>query len=134
MSLPLAANVIVDIYRTADPGSPYPGGSPAVSGVPGHLRPAATNGRFGSADWLKWTHLLYLPPGTDVRDAYNSQLDPARDDAIADTVILHDSTVGGRKTAYYAVFVEVVARGTAVQHLRVYLDRFQPSDWPTDSL
>lgn len=134
MSLPMPVNVTVDIFRTADPGSPYPGGSPAVAGVAGHLRPAATNGRLGSAEFLKWTHILYLPPGTDVRDAYNSQLDPARDDTIADTVILADSTIDGRKTAYYVVFVEVVARGNAAHHLRVYLDRFQPNGWPTDSL
>lgn len=134
MSLPMPVNVTVDVFRTADPGSPYPGGSPAVAGVAGHLRPAATNGRSGTADYLKWTHILYLPAGTDVRDAYNSQLDPARDDTVADTVILNDSSVGGRKTAYYVVFVEVVARGSAPHHLRVYLDRFQPNAWPTDSL
>lgn len=134
MSLPVAANVSVEIYRNANPGSPYPGGSPAVAGVQGYLRPAVTHGRFGAASWLKWTHLLYLPAGTDVRDAYNSQLDPARNNTAADTIVLHDTAVSGRKTAYYAVFVEVVARGTSLQHLRVYLDRFLPTGWPTDSL
>jgi len=134
MSLPLPTNVSVDIYRTANPASPYPGGSPASSGVKGHLRPIATNGRFGSASYLKWTHVLYLPTTTDIRDAYNSQLDPARNNAAADTVIVKDSTVLGRKTAYYVVFVEVVARGGSLQHLRVYLDRFAPNAWPTDSL
>src|SRR5262249_7511947 len=117
MSLPVPANVSVDIFRTANPSSPYPSGSPAVSGVKGFLRPAAPNGRFGSALYLKWTHLLYLPPGTDIRDAYNSQLDPARNDANADTVILQDTAISGRKTAYYVVFVEVVARGTAQQYI-----------------
>jgi hypothetical protein len=134
VSLPLSANVTVNIYRTANPSSPYPGGSPAVSGVPGYLRPYAYNGRYGSASYLKWTHILYLPPGTDIRDAYNSQLDPSRNNTIADTVILLDSTVSGRETAYYVVFVEVVARGTPQQHLRAYLDRFLPNAWPTDSL
>jgi hypothetical protein len=134
MSLPLSANVTVDIYRTANPSSPYPGGSPAVPGVKGYLKPAATNGRFGTASYLKWTHILFLPPGTDIRDAYNSQLDPGRNNTIADTVILSDTTVAGRKTAYYVVFVEVVARGTSQQYVRAYLDRFLPSSWPTDSL
>src|SRR5271166_6520666 len=110
MSLPMPANVTVNIYRTANPSSPYPSGSPAVSGVPGYLQPAAQDGRFGSASYLKWTHVLYLPPGTDIRDAYNSQLDPARNNNNADTVILLDSTVAGRETAYYVVIVEVVAR------------------------
>jgi hypothetical protein len=134
MSLPLPINVTVDIYRTANPSSPYPGGSPAVAGVRGYLKPAMTNGRSGNASWLRWTHILYLPPGTDVRDAYNSQLDPARNNTLADTVILTDTTVPSRKTAYYVVFVEVIARGTPQQHLRAYLDRFLPSGWPTDSL
>jgi hypothetical protein len=134
MSLPLPPNVAVNIYRTANPSSPYPGGNPALSGVPGYLKPAAPNGRFGSAQWLKWTHILYLPPGTDIRDAYNSQLDPTRNNTIADTVIVVDTTVPTRKTAYYVVFVEVIERGTTLQHLRVYLDRFLPSAWPTDSL
>lgn len=134
MSLPLGKNVTVDVFRTANPSSPYPSGSPAVSGVNAYLRPAAQNGRFGSASYLKWTHILYVPPGTDIRDAYNSQLDPSRNNTIADTVILQDSSVSGRKTAYYVVFVEVVARGSAQQYMRVYLDRFLPNGWPTDSL
>ena len=134
MSLPVAANVSVDIYRNANPSSPYPSGSPAVPGVKGYLKAAVTNGRFGSASYLKWTHILFLPPGTDVRDAYNSQLDPARNNTIADTVILSDTSISGRKTAYYVVFVEMVARGTGQQYVRAYLDRFLPNGWPTDSL
>ncbi len=134
MSLPVPVNIAVDIYRTCNPSSPYTLGTLSASGVKGHLRPTATNGRFGSASYLKWTHILYLPAGTDVRDAYNSQLDPARDNTLADTVVVPDSAVGGRKTAYYAVYVEVVARGSPLQHLRVYLDRFAPNGWPTDSV
>lgn len=134
MSLPTPANVTVDIHRTTNPSSPYAAGSPAVRDVPGFLKPVMPSGRSGTASWLRWTHVLYLPPEIDIRDAYNSQLDPARNDTLADTVILHDSAVSGRKTAYYVVFVEVVARGSPAQHLRVYLDRFAPNAWPTDSL
>lgn len=130
----MPTNVSVDIFRTANPASPYPGGSPAVSAVKGYLRPFVQSGRFGSASWLKWTHILYLPAGTDIRDAYNSQLDPARNNTLADTVIIQDTTTAGRKTAYYVVFVERIARGTPVEHLRVFLDRFAPSTWPTDSI
>jgi len=133
MSLPLPPNVRVDLFRTANPASPYPGGDPAAS-VDGYLKPAASTGRHGTAEWLKWTHVLFLPPETDVRDAYNSQLDPARDNSGADTVIVHDSTTASRKTAYYVVFVEVVGRGSPNQHLRVYLDRFAPNQWPNDAL
>jgi len=134
MALPLPANVTVDIFRTANPSAPYPGGSPAVPGVAGYLKPAAQTGRHGTATWLKWTHILLLPPGTDVRDAYNSQLDPARNNNIADTIILKDSKNTANKTAFYVVFVELVLRGTGFSHIRVYLDRFQPNTWPLDAL
>jgi hypothetical protein len=134
VSLPTAANVTVDIYRTANPSGPYPSGSPAAAGVPGHLKPASASGRHGTASWLKWTHVLLVGDTADVRDAYNSQLDPARDNSIADTVVLTGTRDPSKKTAFYIVFVELVARGTANAHQRVYLDRFQPSGWPTDAL
>ena len=44
MSLPLPPNVSVDIFRTANPASPYPGGDPAAT-VDGYLKPAASTGR-----------------------------------------------------------------------------------------
>ncbi len=132
--LPMPPNVAVDIFRTANPSSPYPSGSPAVSGVTGYLKPIVESGRFGTALWLHWTHELFLPTGTDIRDAYNSQLDPSRNNTIADTVIVYDSTTAGVKTAYYVVFVEYRNRGTAGAYLLAYLDRFQPNIWPTDSI
>lgn len=134
MSLPMPANVTVDIYRTANPSAPYTLGTPGAAGVKGYLKPLVGSGRNGTASWLKWTHLLYLPPEIDVRDAYNSQLDPARNHTLADTVILKDSTTPAKRTAFYVVFVEVALRGTHSAHLRVYLDRFQPSAWPLDAL
>src|SRR5215467_8987671 len=114
MALLVPTNVSVSIYRTANPASPYTLGSLVVS-TRGHLKPVAQSGRFGSASWLKWTHILLLAPTVDVRDAYNSQLDPSRDNTKADTV-------------------EQVSRGTPAAHLRVYLDRFQPNAWPNDAL
>jgi hypothetical protein len=133
MALQVPTNVTVSIYRTANPASPYALGSLSAT-APGHLKPAVENGRFGSASWLRWTHVLLLAPDVDVRDAYDSQLDPARDNTLADTVILEDSVTPGTKTAFYVVFVEQVGRGTAAQHLRAYLDRFAPNNWPTDAL
>lgn len=130
----MAPNVAVDIFRTANPSSPYPSGSPAVAGVSGYLKPIVANGRYGTALWLHWTHELLLPTGTDIRDAYNSQLDPSRDNSLADTVIVYDSTTAGVETAYFVVFVELMDRGTAAEHIRAYLDRFQPNSWPTDSI
>ncbi len=89
------------------------------------------DGRFGSAQWLKWTHWLLLNPGVDVRDAYNSQLDPSRNNALGDTVVLASGT---SQTAWYVVFVEAINVGTSSAYLRAYLDRFQPSQWPTQAL
>jgi hypothetical protein len=132
MALLVPTNVNVSIYRGANPGSPYTLGSLVVS-TKGYLKPVAQSGRFGSASWLKWTHILLLAPTVDVRDAYNSQLDPSRDNTRADTVVLLDSG-GANKTAYYVVLVEQVSRGTPAAHLRVYLDRFQPNAWPNDAL
>src|SRR5437870_2986941 len=128
MALLVPPNVTVSIYRGSDPSSPYSLGSLVVS-AKGYLKPVAPSGRFGSASWLNGTHVLLLAPTSDVRDAYNTQLDPSRDNTKADTVILLDSG-GSNKTAYYAVFVEQVSRGTPAAHLRVYLDRFQPNAWP----
>jgi hypothetical protein len=134
MALLVPTNVSVDIYRTANPGSPYTLGMLSAAGVKGFLRPAARDGRFGAASWLKWTHVLLLSPTADVRDAYNSQLDPNRDNAKADTIIVYDSNTPTTKTAFYAVFVEQASRGTTAAHLRVYLDRFAPNTWPTNAL
>jgi hypothetical protein len=134
MALPMPANVTVNIYRTANPSSPYTLGTPGPANIKGYLKPVVQTGRYGVATWLKWSHVLYLPPGTDIRDAYNSQLDPARNNNNADTVIVNDSTNPAARTAFYVVFVEVALRGSPFQHLRVYLDRFQPSSWPLDAL
>jgi hypothetical protein len=132
MALTLAPNVTVGIYAGSNAAAPYLLG-PLRSTVAGYLAPRVQDGRFGSATWLKWTHWLLLNPGTDVRDAYNSQLDPARNNALGDTVVELD--VGGvKKTAWYVVFVELVAAGTSAAYLRCYLDRFQPSGWPTTAL
>jgi hypothetical protein len=48
-------------------------------------------------------------------------------------VVVTDSG-GVNQTAYYVVFVEQIARGTPAQHLRCYLDRFQPDAWPNDAI
>jgi hypothetical protein len=133
MSLPVPANVSANIYRTANASSPYTLGSAGPQGVQGFLQAAVADGRFGSATWLRWTHVLFLPPGTDIRDAYNSQLDPSRNNNNADTVIVKGVT-DSNQTAYYVVFVEVISRGAPDAHLRAYLDRFAPSTWPTDSI
>jgi hypothetical protein len=134
MALPLSPNLSLDIYRAANVSSPYTFGALSSSLNKAFLKPAVTNGRFGTALYLKWTHIAFLQPGVDIRDAYNSQLDPSRNNALADLIVATDSTTPATKTAYYVVYVEVISRNTGLQHLRAYLDRFQPSAWPTDSI
>ena len=103
MGLPtgIVANVTVNIWQLSNPAAPVPTGPPTVANVQGYLAPYMPNGRFGAAQWLKWTHILTLPIGTDVRDAYNSQLDPARNNNQADTVVVTDSN--GVKVPYYCL-------------------------------
>jgi hypothetical protein len=133
MALLIPTNVTVSIYRTANANAPYTLGALSAI-VPAYLKPTVQNGRFGSASWLKWTHLLYLAPTVDIRDAYNSQLDPARNNNLADTVILEDSVTLTTRVAFYVAFVEVVSRGTPASYQRAYLDRFAPNTWPTNAL
>lgn len=133
MALLVPTNVSVSIYRTSSAAAPYTLGTLSAT-VNAYLKPAVQNGRFGSASWLKWTHILLLAPTVDIRDAYNSQLDPNRTNGNADTVILLDGTTLTTKVAFYVAFVEVVSRGTAASHQRAYLDRFAPNTWPTNAL
>src|SRR5581483_8677285 len=133
MALIIQSNVTVEIYRTADPASPYNLGTLSAT-VKGYLKPDVEQGRLGSAEWLKWTHQLYLDPVVDIRDAYNSQLDPARDNTLADIVVLYDTAVPTRKTAFYVVFVEQVSRGHHAGSVCAFLDRFQPEAWPTSAV
>jgi hypothetical protein len=128
MAIPMPPNVSVDIYHSANPASPYPSGTPAVSGVTGYLQPRVQTGRHGTASYLKWTHIFYCSADVDVRDAYNSQLG-TYDNTKADTLVINDLTDLTKKTAFYVVYVEL-ANGI----LRVYLDRFQPVTWPTTAL
>jgi hypothetical protein len=122
-------NATVDIYRGVTLAAPYPFQmqQPAVSGVRGVLKHHLQNGRFGyNAANLHWTHLLLVEPETDIRSAYNSQLGTFTA-ANADTVVLKDCPQGsGNCCAFMALMVQRARRGQADEHLRVYLDRFQP--------
>jgi hypothetical protein len=131
MALLVPTNVTVAVYRTANTGAPYTFGAQAYAALKGYLMPRVQDGRFGSALWLKWTHYLLVAPNTDIRDAYNSQLDPARDNTKGDTVVVADPT---NPTAYYVAFVEQISRGSNASHLRCYLDRFAPQAWPTGAV
>ncbi len=119
----------VDIYRGFTPGSPYPAApTPDVAGVQGFIRHHLKNGVFGlAAQGLHWTHLLYLPLGTDIRSAYDSQLTPEVVQN-TDTILAHDYPRTGWCTAFAAVMVQRFRAGG--DFLKVYLDRCQPIHQP----
>ncbi len=124
-----APNATVNIYRGFNVAAPYPalGQAPAVANVRGCLKHHLEAGRFGFQDGrIKWTHLLLLDPGVDVRSAYNSWTGPAEPTQHADTVILADCPNPGNCCAFYVVLVKRAGRGLGDDHLRVYLDRLQP--------
>jgi hypothetical protein len=136
LNQPGGVNVTVNIYRSCNLANPVPPANTpaAVQGVNGFLKPDMVQGRhaFTVTSTLRWTHVLLLPLGVDIRDAYNGQ-QSAPNLSNADTVILLDST-GKVATPFVVMYVEVSARGQRGAHLRVYLDRFQPQSWPTDGL
>src|SRR5689334_213437 len=132
MSLPFPANCNPTWYRAASVSNPYTFGT-LVGATFGYLMPAIHDGRYGTALYLNWTHILYLSPGAANRAAYNAQLDPSRNTALAALVAIDDSTTGTH-TAYYVAVIELIGRGTAQEQLRVYRERLQPASWPTDAI
>jgi hypothetical protein len=123
----MPSNANVDIYRTFSASSPYPVASTpiAVPQVPGYIKQNVRLGRLGMGRYLHWTHVLYLPPGTDIRSAYGSQLN-SWPSAQADTVLVQDYPAAGWCSAFLVVLVQRVNRGNPGDCLRVYLDRVQP--------
>jgi hypothetical protein len=129
----IRANVFIDIWRGVNISNPVPTGDPAVRDVPGVFSPAVESGKGHYAGVLRYTHWLLVPKETDIRDAYNSNQNPVTV-ANADTVVVYDSEDKTKKTPFMVVFVELQNRDSVHAYLRVYLDRFQPSAWPTDGL
>jgi hypothetical protein len=119
----LPVNVTVNIYRNFDSGSPYPDAN-ATPGVvaQGYIKQAMELGRFGyQTKSLYFTHRLWLPPGTDIRDAENTQLTPEVA-GNADTVTIADFPSAGFCTAFLVVLVQ---ENRAGGFLEVYLDRLK---------
>lgn len=131
-NLPSAANCTIDIYRGTNVVTGLPSGAPVIQGVKGHLINKFKHGRKVYPPAPRITHVVLLDGTIDIRDAYNSALNTLNP-AQADTVMLHDSASGQPTTPFYVVYVERLLRGGQGEHLRVYLDRFQPSQWPTDA-
>jgi hypothetical protein len=124
-------NVTFDVYRGFNAANPYspPNRPAALKAVSGYLQHHVRNGRFGyvpSGDVaVHWTNVLLVPVGTDVRSAYNAELN-AFAEAGGDTIMVADYPVPGTCCAFVAVMVQRRGRGTPGDHLRVYLDRAAP--------
>jgi hypothetical protein len=129
----IRANGTIDIWRGVNISNPVPTGTPNVKDVPAFLYPELDKGKGRYAGAIRYTHVVLVPKDIDVRDAYNSNQNSVVV-ANADTVVVYDSEDASKKTPFIVVFVELVNRGTVNAYLRVYLDRFQPSGWPTDGL
>lgn len=108
-----------DIYH-------YPNAPPSTpdgEGVSCHLRPDFGKGaeaNDGGSAAMQWTHILLVPLGTDVRDAFaNGAVGTA-----LDTLYIPDKN----GTPFKVIFVERL-----INNKRIYLQRQQPS-WPTNDL
>jgi hypothetical protein len=128
----LVPNVTFDVYRGYNPADPYvpPNLPAALAAQRGRLRQHVRNGRFGytpaGAEPIHWTTVLDVAVGTDVRSAYNAQLN-SFNAAAGDTVMVHDYPVPGTCCALCVVMVQLRGAGTTGAYLRCYLDRARPS-------
>ena len=131
MSLP-TSNTTCDIYRNGN----GPPAAPDVAGVACLLTPDFAGPHLAAittSSILRWTHVLLVPPTTDVRDGYQgsgggavgTELNPAG----ADWVFVPDKN----GTRFAVIFVERLGRGTGGDVKRVYLQRQFPA-WPTNNL
>ena len=114
-ALPVAANTSFDLYR----GGTVPPADPTVAGLAGYLEAAIPQGLVAGRhvdSWQRFTHRLLVGLGVDIRDLFDGGNLAA---GSPDSVFLPDRT-GVR---YRVVFVERRLRGTAFDHLCVYLSR-----------
>ncbi len=118
----MIANTTCDIYRAGSaPPSP-----PDVASVPIQL--VANFAKFrmsigqGLAREFRFTHLAFVPAGTDVRDGFDSG---TSDPLLADMLYVPDQS----GTAFVVRFVQRLGDGTR----KLYLDRTMPT-WPSSEL
>jgi hypothetical protein len=113
--LPMAANTTFDLYRAGS----VPPAAPTVAGLAGYFESALPRalaaGRQVDA-WQRFTHRLLVGLSVDVRDLFDGGNLAS---GSPDSVFLPDRT-GVR---YRVVFIERRLRGTAFDHLCVYLSR-----------
>ncbi|SRR5579884_2387158 len=123
-------NATCDIYHTPN----APPAAPDVAGVRAYLTPdfaASHVAAVASGTVARWTHVLLVPPATDVRDGYSAGAAPGQEGTAGnqDSVYVPDKN----GTKFLVVFVERLGLGTALDCKRVYLQRQQPT-WPTNTV
>ena len=86
---------------------------------------------------LRWTHLAYVGPTVDIRDAYSPSA-PGNDalGSAADTLYVpsYSAFVGGTGTAFSVIIVARRGRGTASDHKRAFLQRNAINAWPNHNV
>jgi hypothetical protein len=129
MTLPVT-NTTCDVYR---PGNGPPG-APDVAGVPCYFRHvnrhAINYGTvYGSPGFA--THIILVPPTTDIRDGYTGT-PPTQGIAsgTCDTVYIPNQ---GSNVMYKVAEVKRIGLGTPLDHKRVYLIR-DTVTYPTNDL
>jgi hypothetical protein len=83
----------------------------------------------GDDNITRFTHTMLVAQGTDVRDEYDTGVQPGGQD----TVYIPSTAGAGTSTPFTVRFVETKGWGSGWTHLKVYLDRGTPP-WPTKNL
>ena len=128
--MPSVTNISFDVYPGYNAAKPYPDNTvaPKLQSVRGYMRHHVKAGGFGyqMPQPIFWTHNLYVPLGTNIQDAYKTQLGIG---AVSqgDTILVSDYPLPGRCQAFLVVLIQVLDRGTPNMQLRIFLDRAQPS-------
>jgi hypothetical protein len=126
MPLQFAANAQCDIYRNA---TYLAEGAPDVLNIGGYLfNSYFMHSQFGHGDTMstRYSAWILLPYGTDIRDDFNAGTYGTNFDVIS--IPAGQPLANG--TQFKVVKVETRGLGTHSQHLKVYLDRYEPS-WPS---
>src|SRR5262245_4527836 len=124
MSMPVTPNTTCDIYRTGN----APPAAPDVAAQACHLTAdfyTGTEHGEGDATARRYSHVLLVGPGVDIRDDYNLGVMGAN----FDNVYVPDQN----GTRFSVIFVERKLAGTPHDHKKVYLARWAPA-WPTQEV
>lgn len=116
----IATNTTCDIYRFSN----APPNAPNVAAVPCQLTPKGAS----ELTARYYTHVLRVPPTTDLRDQFVASTLSAG--AQADTVYVPDRNGG---LSYRVVLVRRVGRGTPLDHKEALVLRNSVT-WPTDNI